>query len=67
MPGVRPKLMFLAASLIAGGAATAKQGYALKYQLENAYRVADRGKPSRVAHYKRLAKKRANIRARSKK
>ena len=77
MPGTRPKLMKLAVALMAGlathplaqsNAESAAYGNALRYQLENHYRSnISRGKPSRAAHYKRLAKKRANIRARSKK
>ena len=73
-------LMSMAAALISGAAKGADfniyipEGYrsedvgvALKYQLENKYKTAASNKPSRAAHYKRLAKKRRNIRARSKK
>lgn len=71
MAGTRPKLMHLAVALMAatgiGASQQYNQGVALQMQLENHFRGADRGKPSRAAHYKRLAKKRANIRARSKK
>lgn len=42
-------------------------GYAIKHSLQNHYRTTGAGKPSRAAHYKRLAKKRRNIRARAKK
>lgn len=58
-------LLATALGFIAGDVNSAKRGYALKYQLDNAYRSAGAGKPSRAAHYKRLAKKRANMRARS--
>lgn len=77
MPGTRPKLMHFAVALMAGLAAhplaqssaeSNAYGSALRYQLENHYRSnISKGKPSRAAHYKRLAKKRANLRARSKK
>ena len=40
-------------------------GYALQYWLDTSYRRVAGQKPSRAAHYKRQAKKRANIRARS--
>lgn len=75
MPGTRPKLNILAHALLAGLAhhpaaseahSNADIGMAIRYQLANHYRTGiGRGKPSRAAHYKRLAKKRANARARS--
>ena len=76
MPGNRPRLGLLAHALIAGLAShpaaetpyTSKElGYQLEYQLRHSYRMASGNKPSGAAHYKRQAKKRANIRARSKK
>lgn len=41
----------------------------IRWSLDNHYRSAylSKGKPSRAAHYKRLAKKRKNVRARGKK
>lgn len=80
MPGTRPKLLHLAMNLKQGFnfegelPGTAKEvhiftqmGHELQYYLDTAYRRAGGHKPSRAAHYKRLAKKRANLRARSKK
>jgi hypothetical protein len=81
MPGNRPKLMYVAAALSAGfhrdgvtPAANLKeaqglmqQGQELQYYLDTAWRRTGGHQPSRAAHYKRQAKKRANIRARSKK
>ena len=81
MPGNRPKLMHVAAALSAGfhrdgvtPAANLKEranliqaGQELLYYLDTAWRRAGGNQPSRAAHYKRQAKKRANIRARSKK
>jgi hypothetical protein len=42
-------------------------GEQLRYQLDNHYKTIAPSRPSRAAHYKRLAKKRKNIRARGKK
>ena len=75
MPGTRPKLLHLAFALMSGGihpqmseTDSYNLGASLRYQLDNHYRSdISKGKPSRAAHYKRLAKKRANMRARSKK
>ena len=79
MPSGRPHLLKLAIALmstvpVAGGPQGRENGMsqqdigrALKWQLDNAYRNAGRGKPTRAAHYKRLAKRRRNMRARSKK
>lgn len=72
MPGNRPKLLHLAmalcAGLIANGTSESQQyamGQQLKYQLANAHKNIRSGKPTRAAHYKRLAKKRRIQRARS--
>ena len=78
MPGNRPKLLHVAMALMAGNARDGSQaqdfeqakmftnmGYELKYYLDNAWRRAGGHGASRAAHYKRLAKKRANLRARS--
>lgn len=46
---------------------SASLGYGLRIWLEQSYNRIQKTKPSRAAHYKRQAKKRANIRARSKK
>lgn len=79
MPGTRPKLLHLAFALMSelphpdmpqmSKTDSYSFGAVLRYQLDNHYRRSDisKGKPSRAAHYKRLAKKRANTRARSKK
>lgn len=81
MPGTRPKLLHIAFAMMAGyqrdgvtpaqdykeANILAQAGQELKYYLDNAWRRASGNKPSRAAHYKRLAKKRANIRARSRK
>lgn len=71
MPGNRPKLLHLAVAMMcATGLNQHEQrmmGHQLKYQLDNAHKNIRGGKPSRAAHYKRQAKKRANIRVRSKK
>lgn len=68
MPGTRPKLLHLAVALMATmGIQQQEQGHQLMLKLQNHFRVAGGSKPSRAAHYKRLAKKRAIARARSKK
>lgn len=78
MPGTRPKLLHIALALMRSSQAVKPRdnkdqptdyavGKGLKYYLDNAYRRAGLNKPSRAAHYKRLAKKRKNIRARGKK
>lgn len=41
--------------------------HSIRRGLDNHYRQVGSGKPSRAAHYKRLAKKRQNVRARRKK
>lgn len=71
MPGTRPKLLHLAVAMMSATGLNQHEqhmmGQQLKFQLDNAYKNIRGGKPSRAAHYKRLAKKRANLRARSKK
>lgn len=80
MPGTRPKLLHLAINLKQGfdhegnipstgkeAHIFAQMGMELQYYLDNAYRRAGGHKPTRAAHYKRLAKKRRIQRAREKK
>lgn len=77
MPGTRPKLLHIALGLMLAPMPNIRKdentptdydvGRGLKYYLDNAYRRTSNSKPSRAAHYKRLAKKRKNIRARGKK
>lgn len=81
MPGNRPKLLYQAIALKNGfnaadnlAAQTPKEyqvfyqlGQELQYYLDTAWRRAGGHSPSRAAHYKRLAKKRNNIRVRGKK
>ena len=69
MPGTRPKLLHLAVAMMCDTGLNQHEqhmmGQQLKFQLDNAHKNIRDSKPSRAAHYKRQAKKRANIRARS--
>lgn len=72
MPGTRPKLLHTAMAMMMATGIDSVQQHAmdamdaqLQYRLQNAHKSIRSGKPSRAAHYKRLAKKRRIQRARS--
>ena len=69
MEGNRPKLMFLAMAMMGAVAPHEREAsYALKAQLDNAYRFTVRGhRSTNAAAQKRAARKRRNIRARASK